>query len=188
MVEIAKEIDLRSPEFITSRRFFKPSFMKYLLVILSLILISSAHIGAIRYCDHLHSQLKTDTAALQKLKEENKPLMELYLQVSLNKTRSGLEHSVNSTSKPLHNYLVKSRQLADQFDLDLELATIDAGGQIFLKGTGPRINNVGLYNQALEDFSFIARSEITTINLGQEKIYYFEIQCLTKPKVEVAND
>lgn len=188
MVEINKEIDLRSPEFIASRRFIKPVLLKYLAVFLSLALISGAHYGAARYCDQLRSHLKANTAAVQNLKEEVPPLLDLSFQASLVKARSGLEQSFHSSSKPLHTYLVQARQLADLYHLDMELAMIDAGGKLLLKGTGRQINNMALYNRALEELPFIARAEITTINLNQEEKYHFEIQCVTKPQEGVEDN
>lgn len=181
MVEINKEIDLRSPEFIASRRFIKPVLLKYLAIILSLALISGAHYGAARYCDHLRAHLEANTFAVQNLKEEVTPLLDLAFKASLVKVRSELEQSFQSSSKPLHTYLVQARQLADLYHLNMELAIIDAGGKLLLKGTGRQINNMALYNRALEELPFIERAEIITINLNQEEKYHFEIQCLTKP-------
>ncbi len=186
MVEIRREIDLRSPEFIASTRPLGRAFVKSLLVVLFCCLLAAALYTANSYRFYLQEQLEAETAALEALTEEVRPVLELRGQSALLKARADLERELIKSRKPVHDYLLSVRRLAAAHNLELELVAADREGSISLKGRGRALEDIASFSLEFENMPQICSAGVTALNLGYEGDYHFELTASGQKKEELS--
>ncbi len=62
-----QEIDLRSPEFIASRRLVRPVFLKYMVIVLLSFLLPGSYYGILFYSSNLQLELAAENNYLLEL-------------------------------------------------------------------------------------------------------------------------
>ncbi len=169
------EIDLRTPEFKAKSRPLGAALAKKLMVALCCLLLAGFAYSAYTYNSYLKRQLATETTAVQELRKEVKPVIELTKQSALLKARSGLEQDLLSSAKPIQDYLLFVRQLAADYNLELELAAVDRKGNLLARGLSFDLQELASFNCALEEQPQVLSSEITALSLGHEGGYHFEL-------------
>lgn len=186
MVEIRREIDLRSPEFIASTRPLGRAFVKSLLGVLFFFLLAAALYTVHLYKCYLQDQLEAETASLEALREEVKPVLELIGQSALLKARADLERELLKSRKPVHGYLLSARHLAAAHNLELELVAADREDSISLKGRGHALEDIASFSLEFENMPHICTAGVTALNLGYEGDYHFELTATGLKKEELS--
>ncbi len=172
------ELDLRTPEYIASRRLFGPPFLKLLSGILGFCMLVGAFYAATIYPDWLRRELEQEIGLAIGLREEVAPLLELAEETALLKARSDLEQDLIKSLDPPQEYLLVAKKLASAHRLNLEKVTVDRNGSLFLKGWSRDLGDIALFSQVLECEPCFVSSEVRLINRGPGGNYYFELTAL----------
>jgi len=183
-----QEIDLRSPEFIASRRLVRPVFLKYMVIVLLSFLMPGSYYGILFYSSNLQLELAAENNYLLELEERVLPLQELLEETALLKIRSGLEKELELASKPIHEYLLAVKEKAYRHQIEADSITVDNTGNLSFKGRSGNITAIASYNQDLENLPFISRPEVISVNLIHDGGYNFEIISSVGGKDEVNSE
>ncbi len=174
MVEINSDIDLRSPEFIASRRPVSSAFLKKILVMLCCFLTAGLIYFACSLTGYLERQLYAAHAAVDELREEVEPIYELADQSALLQARANLEQELLESTQPIDKYLLAATQLAQDYSLEPAQVAVDREGNFLLKGRGGNLNDLASFNNRFEELPYIFSAEITALSLCPDGGYLFE--------------
>jgi len=169
------EIDLRTPEYIASRRLLSPAFLKICSALLGCCLLGSVFYAALAYTDGLKRELASETAIVSELREEVAPLLELAEETALLRARFNLEQDLLQSLPSAQEYFTVVRQLASNHRLELKTLTVDREGNVYLKGWGRDMDNIALFSSALEDESCFFSSEVLSVHRSPKGGYFFEL-------------
>ncbi len=175
MVKIKGEIDLRSAEFIASRRLFKPVLLKFLAIVLLILIILGTYCGGSFYADNLRSDLLNEEAGLEYLRNEVSPLLMLIDDNALLEAKFSLKKDIRLLSKPLPQYLHSIREKAAASRIIITTTTIDKSGNLFIAGKCRVLEHISLFNKDLNELPFVLNAGVIFIDMVKENEYLFEI-------------
>ncbi len=183
-----REMDLRSAEFIASRRFFKPGLFKILSAGLIIAALAGIHCGGNAYVALLRSDLLQEEAVLRKLKDEAFPLLVRAEETALLKDKSSLKKEIASSAMPLSQYLQSIRKKAAGSRIKIESILVDHSGNLAVTGTSGDLDQIALYSRALLDLKFIVNTAVSSIDMDRDKGYRFKIEGVVNAESGAAGD
>lgn len=176
MVKINDGLDLRSSEFIASRRLFTAHFYFVLAFILSTFMITTLYFGLKIYADLLQSELLTEEAALQLLTFKSGQLTVILEEIALLEAKSNLENKLRNPDRPLSQLLITIREKAAFNQITIYLITIDHIGNLMIEGRSSDRHYITIFNHSLTELPLLTSTMITTIEMNGEDSFYFKIK------------
>lgn len=170
-----RAVDLRSPEFIASRRFFKPRFYLVLAVIGCILAVGGFFYGMRLFSSILHSEISKKDILLHQLIPEAKPL-ELFMgENALLEAKASLENDIRSRQIPMSAHLQSIREKAAGHRIVVRTITIDSSGILQIEGSGPDLQHIALFNQMLTALPFVTDATVASIEMTANQDYFFKI-------------
>ena len=182
-----KQMDLRSSDYISSRRFFKPRRLKFLAAGLIVLIMISLPVGIERYGKRLQQEISARETALQELSLLAGPLEGIVEEISLLETKSALLRDLKTDHYAKSNILLRIRLEARRRGLIIEKVSIGEDGALIIRATGPVVEQIALYNQALDEHFPVIEYAVSRIGINDLNGYSFEITG-TVPSIEIERE
>ncbi len=182
-----KQMDLRSPEYIYSRRFFKPRRLKILAAGLMVLIMISLPIGIERYVNVLQQEITAREAVLQELNLLTGPLEEIVEEISRLETKSALLKDLRDDDYAKPDILLRIHLEARSRGLTVENVVIREDGALTIRVTGPVMEQIALYNQALDEHFPAIEYAVTRIGINDLNGYSFELTG-TVPSIDLERE
>lgn len=181
-------LDLRSPEYIASLRFFTPSMVKIITTGMLAAALLGACIGGYAYSGFLQEKVALNEAALLESRKLAVSLVDLAENTARLEARSLLLEDARLLAKSGPQYLQIIKDKAAVSNLEVYAITIDSNGHFGAAGKGHLIGDIAIFNQALKDHRYFTASQITSIEMDSEYKYRFEIKGVLPPESGVEID
>lgn len=182
-------LDLRSPEFIASRR--RPGkSLSLILVILLGLGISFCSYGVLNfYARSLREQKDSALKELHLLRNRAEQLVELENETALLQEKAVLAEELTSINQPLSEWLQLTRKTASAGGVTLHEVSLDTKKSLFIEGEGLKMQQIAAFNRQLSALEFISETKINSIALKNDRGYHFKISgLLCSPEGEPADD
>lgn len=175
MVKIKSVLDLRSPEFIASRRFFKPVSLCILAVICFTGMVIGFCYGLTSYINRLQREVLMERASVRILASKTVPLTGLSEEVTRLENKYAIENSLREPGEALSFLLQGINETALSSHVKIESITIDQNRTVLIEGSGTVMQDVSLFNNALTELPAFSSSVIASIERYGENTFNFSI-------------
>lgn len=170
------EFDLRTPEYLASKSFFKPHIVAFIALTI-LILIQFALVkGTTYYLAHLQNRLEVEIETLTELQQVSGPLRDLLNETTIIKNKSILLMEVKGARIPFSEKLELIEKISKKNGLQIITVTTGSSGILEVTGTGRFMQDIAAFTHDLETVPYITRCQADTITLIQGDIYLFSLK------------
>jgi cell division protein FtsB len=182
-------LDLRSPEFIASRRRPGKGLSIVLVILLGLIITLCSYGAMSLYAQWLQEQKESALYKLHILKDRAEQFQELENETALLQQKATLVEELAALKQPLPEWLQLSRETATAGEITLHEVSLDTKGSFFVEGEGLKMQQIAAFNRQLSSLDFLSETMINSIAMKSDQGYHFTISgLLCSPEGELFDD
>ncbi len=168
-------LDLRSPEYFSSRRQGRIKKLAVLFPLLVILLVPLSILACSSYCNHVATLLSLEKQALQETKTNILPILEMQEEIKIIEARAALKKKIDNNKAVKSGYLLMIEETAQKTGLKVENISIHDHSNLAVAGHSSNLDIITVFNEKLLALPFVEEIRVTKVGINNLEGYDYTI-------------